>query len=384
MPIQEVSTVCFVGAGAMGSFNSLLAAAAGYEVRVFDTSDEALTSFPQRQQWTAKYAVSQGVLDAAAAQAALANVHIVRDASAAADGADLLSESVFEQLILKRHVLELFDRLCPPKTILTTNTSNLVVSQLEDAVGRPERFAALHSYLGSLLLDIVGGPKTTPETIDILVRYGKSLGATPLVHPQEYPGYVSNALLNAFNSTAMLLVIRGRGTPEDVDRAWMKFAEAVSGPFGLMDFIGLDIVLDVTLQASQDSPQSEMLQEIIAFVRPYVEQGHLGLKSQRGFYTYPDPAFLQPDFLTSAKIDWTLHAALLRKLVMVATKLVMGGYATAHNVDTAWQMITRSQRGPFGWLRLKWPEILLDQFSLHPDADESYLQKLRGFLRDFL
>ena len=89
---------------------------------------------------------------------------LAADLHEAIANADLVSESVFEDLDLKRDVHRALDQAAPSHTILTTNTSALLVSDIEDVVERGDRFAAMHSHLGSLLVDIVGGPRTSPAT----------------------------------------------------------------------------------------------------------------------------------------------------------------------------------------------------------------------------
>ncbi len=158
MPIEEIQRVCFVGGGTMGVFNSLLSASAGYEARVFDPAPEARRQFPERQRRIGEMIVARRVLDSVAIGKAAARVRLCETLDEAIDQADLLSESTPENLELKRETLRQADQACPPRTILTTNTSNLLVSEIDDAVGRGDRFAALHSYLGSRLFDIVAGP----------------------------------------------------------------------------------------------------------------------------------------------------------------------------------------------------------------------------------
>lgn len=187
-PIAEIGTVCYIGAGTMGCVNSLVAAVSGYDVVLYDLDENTLSMVADRQQGFAEHMVAIGYCDADAVPEALARVRTTSDPADAAAGADLVSESVVEQVDIKRDAHALFDRLCAPSTILTTNTSSLLVSEIEGAVERGGRFAALHSHLGSPLYDIVGGPRTTPETIEVLRRFVLSLGGVPLVLRREHRG----------------------------------------------------------------------------------------------------------------------------------------------------------------------------------------------------
>ncbi|MBP1714514.1 MAG: 3-hydroxyacyl-CoA dehydrogenase (NAD-binding), partial [Deltaproteobacteria bacterium] len=194
MKIEEITTVCFVGAGTMGCYNSLLAGMAGYEALVWDVSAEALDQVPARLRELGARLVEADLFSQSEIDQGMARVSAVSEPKQAAAKADLLSESVFERLDLKRRVHKQFDDLCPPRTIMTTNTSGLPVSEIESAVARGDRFAALHFHLLSRLVDVMGGPRTAPETIDILKRYVRSLGGIPLQMKKEKPGYLFNSV----------------------------------------------------------------------------------------------------------------------------------------------------------------------------------------------
>ena len=206
MTIREIDTICYVGAGTMGRANSLVAAISGYNAVIYDIAEENLAGVVAYQSEFGAYLVENGYCSAQELAAAPARVTCVSDLAEAVANADLVSESVIEELAIKREVHRKLDQICPERTILTTNTSGLLVSNIESAVVRGDRFAALHSHLRSPLVDIVGGPRTSAATIDILTRYVLSTKLVPLVLHRENPGYVLNALLGPVVTTAMLLV----------------------------------------------------------------------------------------------------------------------------------------------------------------------------------
>lgn len=298
MPIGEVRKVCIVGAGTMGCQISLLCAIHGYKSTLFDISEEALQGTPVRQKEIAEGLVAQGAVSPSEVDAGLARITLTTDPGQAAENTDLLSESVPESLDLKRKVHAQFDQLCPPHTIMTTNTSTLLVSEIEGSVRRGDRFAALHfhSGLGSLV-DIMRGPRTSPETVDILKRFTRSLGEVPMVMKKEKGGYLYNTMLGALVRAALSLVIGGYAEVEDVDRAYMLVTKLPGGPFGGMDGVGLDVGLDCGKALFREESEVSK-QQILDFLRPYVERGDLGVKTGKGFYNYPNPTFQQPDFLT--------------------------------------------------------------------------------------
>jgi len=350
MPIEEIKTVCFVGAGTMGCVNSLVAAISGYSVVIYDVAEDYLNQVPERHREIAAFLIDNGLCTPEIVSQAFKRVTLSPDLGQATANADLVSESVFERLDLKRKVHQTLDELCPPHTILTTNTSALLVSDIEDAVQRGDRFAALHSHLGSLLIDIVGGPRTTPETIDILKRYVLSLGGIPLVLKKEHPGYVFNAMIGPLNTMAMLLVIAGHATIEEVDRAWMFYRKAPIGLFAIMDFVGLNVIFDSLHQKAPDAYIEKLKAIMIPFLAPYIEKGELGVKTGKGFYNYPDPAFQQSKFLDNHTNLTAHYHALISTLIQNGILITLNGVAQPVDIDRAWMAAMNLDIGPFGIL----------------------------------
>ena len=348
MKVKEINKVCFIGAGTMGCFNSLMAAAAGYQAVVYDLSGTALKQMPAGQKEMADFLVASGFFAADVFPAAFTRITTNSDLLAATADADLISESVSERLDVKRQVHKLLDEICPPTTIITTNTSSLLVSNIEDALVRGDRFAALHSHLGSSLIDIVGGPRTSVDTIDSLWRYVLSIKGVPLLLKKENPGYVLNAMLGPLLTMAMMLVIEGIATKEAIDGAWMLGRKAPIGPFGLMDMFGINIIAD---SWSEPKPETKKLQvKILGFLSPYLQKNTLGIKTGTGFYSYPQPDYEQPGFLSAdADIAFpgqALECVLIENAILIARKDV----ADPQDIDRAWMTGMGLQKGPFGIL----------------------------------
>ncbi|MCB1710552.1 MAG: hypothetical protein KDI10_17730 [Halioglobus sp.] len=296
MAIDEIKKICLIGAGSIGCWNSLLFASAGYECAVYDLSAKALASAPERQQWHIAMAQARGMFTPGQVAAATKRISYTSSLETALEGADLVSESVLEKIELKRKVHQQIDALCPPHVILTTNSSSLLVSDIEDAVSRRDRFAALHTNMLGRLMEVVPGPETDPEVIDILTRFIVSCDQAPVVMLKEKDGYLANSMLFSWLKTSLLLVADGYGSFADVDRSWCAAQNAQIGPIALVDGVGLDLIVDI-FDSQHGKSGDEDFKRAADFLRTYLERGLLGMKSGEGFYHYPDPAWQQPDFI---------------------------------------------------------------------------------------
>jgi 3-hydroxybutyryl-CoA dehydrogenase len=350
MTIEEIRKVCYVGAGTMGCANSLVAAVSGYDVVLYDLSSESLGQVSEKQHEMGAFLVGAGYCSAEELEAGAARISCVEDLQEAVAGADLVSESVIENLGVKRAVHEELDRLCPAKTILTTNTSGLLVSDIEDVVERGDRFAALHSHYGSPLIDIVRGPRTSDAIIDILERYVTSLNCVPLVLHKENRGYVLNAMLGPVLTIALLLVVEGIASKEQVDAAWMKHRRAPMGPFGMMDLFGLNVVYDGWQHRESDPRVDGLKPRVTALLESYLDRGEFGSKSGKGFYTYPNPAFEQPGFVDVEDGASIPHYAMTTALVGSAVLLASRDIASPEEIDRAWTVGMTLDTGPFAIL----------------------------------
>jgi 3-hydroxybutyryl-CoA dehydrogenase len=293
-----MKTVCIAGAGFMGAQIGLQCAVHGYDVRLVDASQESLQRAVQSQQEELDRRIEEGLITVQIKWAILARIKATVDLAEAAENADLVIEAVPEQVDVKRLVWSELDRVCPAHTILATNSSSIRVSLLEDATRRPDRVLNLHFYATVWerpMVDIQRGTQTSDETFERGRAFVLSIGCTPLLVQRESTGFVFNRVWRAVKRECLHLVDDGVASFEDVDRAWMIFNNAPIGPFGLMDMIGLDVIRDIELVYydesgdERDAPPSLLVDKI--------ERGELGVKTGRGFYQYPNPAFEDPEWL---------------------------------------------------------------------------------------
>lgn len=334
----------------MGCANAITAGLAGYKVIIFDISTNSLDSVPLRLKEIGDFLAMQGLVLQSEVKNVISKIKTTNDLVLATAHADLVSESVFENLDVKREVHKQLDRLCLPHTIITTNTSSFLVSEIEDVVSndRGRLFAALHSHLGSVLVDIVGGPRTFLGTIDILERYVLSLNAFPLILKKESQGYVLNAMLGSVLTTSMLLCQSGNATVVEIDRAWMSQQVVKIGPFGLIDLFGLNVVYE-----SWQNPRPILDYEInkakiMTLLKPYIELDELGVKKGKGFYSYPNPDYAQLYFLSVEDDRKECNYSILRSaLINAAVILAVNEVSSPDIIDNTWKVAMTSPSGPF-------------------------------------
>lgn len=300
MKIEDIRTILVVGSGAMGREIALQCAMHGYEVVMYDLLPNALSEAKAWQHDKLLELVQEGRVTLGSVESIYNRIDATGDLALAARTADLVSESVREQLEDKRSLWTALGPLCPEHTIFTTNSSFIAPSQLADTSGRPRKFAALHFHKNvwhSNVADIMPHAGTSPETTELLVAFARQIDQIPIVVRNEEYGYVFNALFHTLMFAALTLVEKEVACAEDIDRTWMVVMKTSPGLFGLMDMIGLDVLRDSGRYINLKNPDPQK-ERCIAYLDKLIEAGRLGEKSGRGFYSYPDPAYKQEDFLT--------------------------------------------------------------------------------------
>ncbi len=308
-----IRLVSVIGAGTQGWRIAWQCAIYGYTVRLYDTSDAALQEALDQMEDCANEMASSGQLQVGEARSAFERVLPTLDVTEAAD-ADLLCESVPEQLELKKEVFADFHQRCPPHTIFVTNTSMFLPSMLAADTGRPSQFAALHFH-GNLwdtnVADIMPHPGTDESTVRILEDFATSIGQIPIIMKKQSYGYVVNAMLMSLNRVALTLAANEVVEVEDIDRAFMAVLKTDKGPFGLIDQVGLQTSYQI-LHYWADVFKDPQLRKNAEFLKHYLDQGLDGEKSGRGFYSYPDPNYELPGFITRESVSPELPDVILQ------------------------------------------------------------------------
>jgi 3-hydroxybutyryl-CoA dehydrogenase len=293
--LARIATVGVVGAGFMGAQLALHIATRGYPVAVVDQSMDALGRMRRGHEEELDRRLAAEALSATERTAVLERIRASSDLAASFGNVDLVIEAVPERLDLKRAVFEELDRVCPPGTILATNSSSIRISHLEDATGRPDRVLNAHFYppvwqaahgRADARVGDFGRDGPTRRSVREVCRPDAADGAEGEQRLCVQSGLAGDQAGDAPPGR------RGVASVDDVDRAWMICWEMPIGPFGVMDVIGLDVVLDIeqVYYAESGDPRDAPPRLLI----DKVAAGELGVKAGRGFYRYPHPAYQDP------------------------------------------------------------------------------------------
>ena len=298
LKLLDIKNVLILGSGTLGLRIGLQSAISGFNTTIYDIHEAAFSSATKIQDSILKNLVERKVITNEEAAAAKSRISFTTDAAKAAADVDFISESVVEDLGIKKKVWAQFAPLCPPHTVFTTNTSYLMPSLFAAETGRPGQFCAFHFHdvFFANVVDVMPHPTTAQWVIDLLMELGRKLNQTAVFVKKESPGYIFNAMLVALIGAAGALVTYDIASIEDVDRSWMGNFKMDMGPFGILDVIGLETVWHIT----STMPDAKS-QKFAALLKTYVDAGKLGVKTGEGFYKYPNPAFQQNYFVTGVR-----------------------------------------------------------------------------------
>ncbi len=304
MKAADINKVLIIGSGTMGRHIGLQCALFGCEVVYYDIQSDLLEKARGHIGKIASRLARQGYITEDQSREALNRLSFTVDISKACEGVQLVSESVPENVALKQQVWKQFDDYLPADAILTTNTSTLLPSQFAEASGRPDRFLAWHFHLAPYtanIVDVMPHAGTDHEVVETMMDFSRRIQQIPILIKKESAHYVYNRMFTALLSAAEELVVGDVASVEDVDRAWMAIMNAPMGPFGMMDSLGVDTTLHVTTESLRLDPENQVLQKSVAFLKQKFDQNELGMKTGKGFYTYPNPEYSAPDFVERVK-----------------------------------------------------------------------------------
>ncbi len=288
--MSEVKKILVVGAGTMGHGIAQSFAQEGYEVSMYSRTVQTLERAKSLIRSSLEAMASEKLVDRAQIPTIIERIRLTQSLEEGARDADVAFETVVERREDKIDIFDKLDKLCPPRTLLASNTTALNIFDFVKT-SRPDRVLIGHWYTPPQiipLVDIVKGPETSEDTVQTMVALLKKIGKTPLLLRKFISGYLVARWQIATLRDIFYLIDNDIVTPEELDtaaKAGWAMRMMVVGLLQRVDFGGLDLSIK-----SLDNPyvRSQMTPPDYKPVKIYelVKQGHLGVKTGRGFYDY--------------------------------------------------------------------------------------------------
>lgn len=319
---MEFNNVVVAGGGVLGSQIAFQAAYCGKSVTIWLRSEGSIGRTQPKLDhlhetyraaieemasgegtWCAGLSKPGELLDAAAClervERAYSSIKLELDLAAAVANADLVIESMAEELSAKEAFYGKLAPALPEKTVIATNSSTLLPSAMAKFTGRPDRFLALHfanSIWKNNTAEVMGTSDTSPAHFDEMVAFAEQINMIPLPVRKEKSGYLLNSMLVPFLLSGMDLWASGVSDPQSIDIAWTHGTGAPKGPFQIIDTVGLNTAYNIVMQY-QKVPgllnpllKKMMLpynyKQIASMLKAMIDRGELGESTGKGFYTY--------------------------------------------------------------------------------------------------
>jgi 3-hydroxybutyryl-CoA dehydrogenase len=283
----NINKIAVIGAGLMGRGIAHVAAIGGYNVVLYDLSEQQLEDALRTIEENMNKAVEINKLSKEKMVDSLKRITTTTLFEEHIKQADFVIEAIPENLELKIEMFQKLDRLCDPRTILATNTSTMSPTEIGASTNRADRCIAMHFFNPvhkMKLIEIVRGLDTSDETYEVTRQVAEHMGKET-VEINEFPGFVTSRMNGLIGNEAMNMLMEGVASAEDIDKAIKLGLNFPMGPLELADLVGLDTRLRNMEYLHQTLGDRFRPSPILV---KYVKANRLGRKSGKGFYDYTD------------------------------------------------------------------------------------------------
>jgi enoyl-CoA hydratase / 3-hydroxyacyl-CoA dehydrogenase len=343
MKTEDIKKIAMIGAGDMGHGIAACCLIGGYTVVLRDIEQKFVDRGMAGIKASFDKFKAKGKMTPEAYDSALARLIPMVDIQEAVKDADFIIEAVPENLELKKSVFADLDKYAPKHAILASNTSNMSITEIAAATGRPEKVIGYHFFNPAILMklvEVIRGAGSSDESIQIAYDIAKKINKVPVIVKKDSPGFIYNRV-NIPNGAFLSKILEaGHPTPEEFDAAMKPFMPMA--PFELLDYVGLDIGLHSMEYMMQVlSPEYKPSAPLSALVKA----GTLGKKTGRGIYDWSQGRPVID--LSKATKEFDLNHMIVLQ-VNEATKLLEEGVADdPKEIDLAMANGGGSPFGPF-------------------------------------
>ena len=338
----------------MGSGIAQVAATVGQNVCLIDTSDEVLAQAVQKIEWSLNKFSEKGHIKENPKDV-LERIKTSSDLASVSD-ADFVIEAVFEDISLKKKIFSEIDIYAPQKAILATNTSSLSITMISEATSRREKVIGMHWMNPPQLMKLVEITKskyTDDETLQSIIGLCKIYDKEPIIVHKDVWYFLAGRARFGWSSEANLMYLRKEADIREIDAVARYKVGLPMGEFELMDFTGAVDIRTKGLESTEEIlkayPEFEPCPMFLAVFRqltqelwrPMSEKGLSGIKSGKGFYSYPERKYIKPE-IPKELADKVEPIQLLAPALNVAAWCVSGGIGSIDDIN-------KSFRLAYGW-----------------------------------
>lgn len=282
---ENIKMIGVVGAGQMGRGIAQVAACSGFQVKIYDVSQEAGIKAVDFIKLQLDKGLEKKKWDQAYVQNALKALSCTEKMDDLSD-CDLIIEAATEKKEIKFEIFRQLDRISKSSCILASNTSSISITELAAVTKRASKVAGMHFMNPVPVMKLVEGIKgleTDPAVFDTIAQVAQKMGKV-FVRVADIPGFAVNRILMPMINEAIYVLYEGIASIEDIDQSMKLGTNQPMGPLELADFIGLDTCLSI-LEVMHEGLGDPKYRPC-PLLKKYVLANRLGRKSGRGFYEY--------------------------------------------------------------------------------------------------
>lgn len=332
--MPQINKITVLGSGIMGHGIAQVSAMNGYNIVLRDIEERFLESAMNKIRWSLDKLVEKNKINKQESDKIHGRIKPIVELKEALDDTDLLIEAVPEDLKLKKKVYSEVDQFAQEKTIYSSNTSTLPISEISQLTSRPDRFIGLHFFNPPQLMklvEVIPGASTAESIVDLGINFVKSLSKDPILCNKDVPGFIVNRIFIPLVHEAAYCLDNDSKSMTQIDSA-VKFKMYLPmGIFELADFTGLDVIHRATIEMySRDKK--------VVNPHPKIEQlfssGKYGKKSGDGFYSYGDKNYERVP-LSEEEAKQYDPIRILSVAINNAAWLISNGVCTREDVELA-------------------------------------------------
>lgn len=314
---MQIKNIVVAGGGVLGSQIAFQSAYCGFNVTIWLRSQSSITRTQPKLDYLRQVYIdtiekmstpegqtasewARGIADfdsfdkedcISKVEKAYSSIRLELDMQKAVADADLVIESMAENVDDKITFYKSLAPLLEEKTVIVTNSSTLLPSKFAKYTGRADKYLSLHfanSIWKNNTAEIMAQAKTDGKYFDLIMDFAKDIRMIALPVKKEKSGYLLNSMLVPLLFSGMDLYVNGISDPESIDKAWTLGTGAPKGPFQILDTVGLATAYNIVLMyvkiPSFLAPYN--FKGMAKMLKKYIDEGKLGMASGEGFYKY--------------------------------------------------------------------------------------------------